>query len=214
MLARSAYGITPEIIPNGIPIRESISIKLQDPPVILFAGRFVPQKNLEVFLEVLDSLRYLPWKCIMLGDGPLREKIAAKIVETRFGERIQITGWVTPEEVSSFMDQSDILFMPSLIEGLPVVGVQALEAGLAIVASNVGGFVDLVEQNRNGSLHTPSDVTGMKEALTLLLTDKAALRAARISSREIVNKFDIKKTTSKYERLMVEVCQDKDQVIH
>ncbi len=67
--------------------------------------------------------------------------------------------------------------MPSLFEGLPVVGVQALEAGLAIVASNVGGFVDLVEQNRNGALHSPSDVTGMMGTLTLLLSNKAALLA-------------------------------------
>lgn len=208
-LANNAYATTPEIIPNGIPIREALSIKLQDPPVILFAGRFVPQKNLGVFLEVLESLRDLPWKCIMVGDGPLREKIDARIVETGLSERIKVTGWVTPEHVTKVMDESDILFMPSLFEGLPVVGVQALEAGLAIVASNVGGFVDLVEQNRNGALHSPSDVTGMMGTLTLLLSNEAALLDARIVSREIAKKFDIKKTTSKYESLMFEVCQDK-----
>lgn len=213
-LAKEAYAINAEVIPNGIQIRQSLSIKLQNPSVILFAGRFVLQKNLEVFLEVLESLRGLTWKCIMLGDGPLREKIAARIVEAGLAERIQITGWVTPAQVTTIMDQSDILFMPSLIEGLPVVGVQALEAGLAIVASNVGGFVDLVEQNRNGALHSPSDVTGMKRSLTILLSEKSALRAARIASREIVNNFDIKKTTSKYESLMFEVSQKNDQDIH
>ncbi len=204
-LANNAYKTTPEIIPNGIPIREALSIKLQNPPVILFAGRFVPQKNLGVFLEVLKSLHELPWKCVMLGDGPLRENFATRITKTGLSERINVTGWVTPEQVTKVMDESDILFMPSLFEGLPVVGVQALEAGLAIVASNVGGFVDLVEQNRNGALHSPSDVTGMRETLTLLLSNKKALLDARIVSREIANKFDIKKTTSKYENLMIEV---------
>ncbi len=104
-LANNAYATTPEIIPNGIPIREALSIKLQDPPVILFAGRFVPQKNLGVFLEVLESLRDLPWKCIMVGDGPLREKIDARIVETGLSERIKVTGWVTPEHVTKVMDR-------------------------------------------------------------------------------------------------------------
>jgi glycosyltransferase involved in cell wall biosynthesis len=208
-LAKSKYGITPQVIPNGIPVREPFSINLHDPPVILFAGRFVPQKNLGVFLEVLESIRDLPWKCVMLGDGPLREKIAAGIIDSGLDKRIHITGWVTPEEVTKVMEQSDILFMPSRIEGLPVVGVQALEAGMAIVASNVGGFVDLVEQNRNGALHSPTDVVEMIKTLIGLLSDKSALLSARVASREIVKQFDITKITSKYESLMIEVSQSK-----
>ena len=208
-LAKKQYGITPEVIPNGIPVRKSLPINLQDPPVILFAGRFVPQKNLDVFLDVLESIRALPWKCIMQGDGPLQERIAARIAETGLGHRIQLTGWVNPEQVIKVMDQSDILFMPSLSEGLPVVGVQALEAGLAIVASNIGGFTDLVEHDLNGALHSPTDAPGMKQSLTKLLSDKTALRAARNASMEKANDFDIKKITSKYEGLMTKVVQDK-----
>jgi glycosyltransferase involved in cell wall biosynthesis len=211
-LAKDQYGVTPEVIPNGIPVRKLLPINLQDPPVIFFAGRFVPQKNLGVFLDVLESIRDLHWKCIMLGDGPLRQKITARIAESGLDNRFHIAGWVTPEQVKNEMDQSDILFMPSLIEGLPVVGVQALEAGLAIVASSVGGFTDLVEQNRNGALHSPTDLAGMKQSLTKLLSDKSALLAARIASREIITKFDIRRITSKYESLMIEVIQGTHQI--
>jgi glycosyltransferase involved in cell wall biosynthesis len=144
----------------------------------------------------------------MLGDGPLQKEFTEKISNAGLDERIHLHGWVTPEQVIKIMDKSDILFMPSLSEGLPVVGVQALEAGLAIVASNVGGFVDLVDQGRNGTLHSPSDSAGMKQALTKLLSDKKALLSARLVSREIVEKFDIKPVTSKYENLMFEVLQD------
>ena len=58
-------------------------------------------------------------------------------------------GWVTPEQVVERLSHSDILFMPSLSEGLSIVGLQALSMGLAIVASRIGGFIDLVEHDVN-----------------------------------------------------------------
>jgi glycosyltransferase involved in cell wall biosynthesis len=77
-------------------------------------------------------LKDLPWQCVMLGDGPLMPDIRQAIAEHGLQERISLKGWVRPEEVLEWFDRSDILFMPSLSEGLPVVGVQALAKGLAI----------------------------------------------------------------------------------
>ena len=61
-------------------------------------------------------------------------------------------GWVTSEQVQTTMENSDILVIPSLSEGLPVVGMQALAAGLAILGSDVGGISDVVLPGQNGFL--------------------------------------------------------------
>ena len=83
------------------------------------------------------------------------------IAEYDLQSRFTLPGWVTPEEVLDWFSKSDILFMPSLSEGLPVVGVQALAKGLAFVVSDIGGFVDLVDDEENGYLIDGSNPVGM-----------------------------------------------------
>jgi glycosyltransferase involved in cell wall biosynthesis len=89
--------------------------------------------------------------------------------------------------------------MPSLSEGLPVVGLQALASGLAIVANNVGGLSDLVVQDQNGYLAEPGDRNALSGALRRYLSDRQALLKARKSSLERANRFDIKAIVDSYE---------------
>lgn len=204
-LAGEAYGITPIIIPNGIIVRESLTITPHTPPVILFAGRFVAQKNLDVFMDVLESIRNIPWKCVMLGNGALFEHITSRIKQAGLSDRFSLPGWVEPPQVIATMEKSDVLFMPSLTEGLPVVGVQALEAGLAIVASNVGGFIDLVKNEKNGILCSPVDKQTIVEGLRNLLSHQDKLMQARNYSHELAKNFSINKIVDKYESLFMEI---------
>jgi glycosyltransferase involved in cell wall biosynthesis len=95
--------------------------------------------------------------------------------------------------------------MPSLSEGLPVVGVQALAMGLAVVATRVGGFVDLVEPGRNGFLAEPGDGEALAAALRSLLSDPAALTQARRLSRDLARRFDIESVADGYEAIFREV---------
>ena len=207
-LVREKYGITPIVIPNGITVRESLPILRHNSPEILFAGRFVAQKNLDVFMDVLESIRDIPWKCVMLGDGPQYGHITSRIKQAGLSDRFSLPGWVEPAQVLSTMEQCDILFMPSLTEGLPVVGVQALEAGLAIIASNVGGFVDLVENDKNGILCFPMDRQTMVEGLRNLLSNQDKLMQARNYSRELAKNFSINEVVDKYESLLLEISSN------
>jgi L-malate glycosyltransferase len=201
-LAEKKYGKKPIVIPNGIKIEEGRKVELNDPPTILFAGRFAPQKNLDVLMDVLERIRELQWKCLMLGDGPLFEHIRTRVEQTGLQDRISMPGWVSVDEVNHWMEESDILFMPSLSEGLPLVGLQALQAGLAIVASNVGGFVDLVDRDRNGILLAPADTTGYEKVLRALLLDRDKLFQARCNSLEVVQKYSISHIVDSYEEVM------------
>ena len=180
-------------------------LQIHRPPVVVFAGRFMPQKNLIELVETLALVQDLPWKCIMLGDGPLLDDVKRTIATHNLNKRFSLPGWVTTQEVLVYFAQSDLLFMPSLSEGLPVVGLQALAMGLAIVASRAGGNVDLVEPGINGYLADPGDRKALSNALRSLLSDRKALQNARQASRALAHRFDIRAVVDEYETIFQEI---------
>lgn len=206
-LALKHYNAPIEVVPNGVDLAalSPSSLEPHDPPRIVFAGRFVEQKNPLQAPRVLAALKDLRWKCSMLGDGPLLEATRVEIARLGLTERFHLPGWIAPEEVLAEFQRSDILFMPSRSEGLPVVGVQALACGLALVVSRAGGFVDLAAHGENGFIHDSGDAEGFAASLRLLLADPSALRRARQNSLARAEAFDIRRVVETYENLLREI---------
>ena len=208
-LALKSYDVPIEVIQNGVDLEkiDPGKIEVGSPPRIVFAGRFAEQKNLFQLVKTLADIRDLPWVCTLIGDGPLFEAIKQEIEQNNLQDRISLTGWIAPENVIEYYKNCDILFMPSLSEGLPVVGVQAMAMGLALVFSRVGGCIDLVEEEKNGYLVDPTHPSGYAEALRELLTDPERLLHYRLASRQLANKFSLEQTVKKYERLLEKVIR-------
>jgi glycosyltransferase involved in cell wall biosynthesis len=206
-LALAHYPVDIQVIPNGVDLHSLNPgiIQVNPTPRIIFAGRFVPQKNPLQIVRSLAELRDLPWECVMLGDGPLKPEVETEIVHQGLQERFILPGWVTPEEVLTWFRKSDILFTPSLYEGLPVVGVQALALGLALVVSQVGGWTDQVEQGENGYMISLAEQSSFSTALRNLLSDQAKLHRFRSASRRIAKKFDLQTVVDSYEKLYNQV---------
>jgi len=200
--------VSMDVIPNGINFEalDPGEITVNTPPRLIFAGRFMAQKNPINLIRILSALKNLPWECTLIGDGPLKQDIVDEIDLHDLSDRITLTGWVTPAEVLERFKNSDILFMPSLSEGLPVVGVQALTMGLALVMSRVGGCVDLVKHETNGYLIDREDNTGFENAVRSLLQDPELLLAFRRASRQHVRQFDINTIADSYERIFERVA--------
>ena len=176
-LAQKQYPFPMVVIPNGVDIHslDPGRIQVKHPPQIVFAGRLVPQKNPLLLVHTLGEIKDLDWTCVIVGDGALKPQVEQEIARLGLEDRVQLPGWLTPTEVIEWFRESDILFMPSLSEGLPVVGVQALALGLAILASNTGGFADLVENGKNGFVFNPSDRQNFALALREMLSDPEKL---------------------------------------
>jgi glycosyltransferase involved in cell wall biosynthesis len=199
-LALKHYPVDIKVIPNGVDLNvlNPGTIEVNKPPQITFAGRFVSQKNPEQLVCILAQLRDLDWKCKMLGDGPLWGKVKQEIAKLDLQDRFTLTGWVTPDNVTDSFRDCDILFMPSSAEGLPIVGVQALAMGLAIVGSRVGGFIDIVEQGKNGYLFSPDDLEAMQKVLRQLINSPEMLLAFRKQSRKFAGRFGITRVIEEY----------------
>ena len=203
-LAVASYPVAVSVIPNGVDTAalDPGLIKVNKPVHLVFAGRFVPQKNVIKLIETLALIKDLPWTCELLGDGPLRPQVESAIAVAGLSDRITLPGWVTPEEVVQAFRRSDILFMPSLSEGLPVVGVQALSLGLALVVSQIGGWRDLIVAGENGMMLPHDDASGFAEVLRGYISHPETLHSARQASRRHAANFDLNAIVTAYEEIL------------
>jgi len=206
-LAQKHYQVPIEVIHNGVDIRKFKPENniVHDPLKIIFAGRFVPQKNPILVIQILAELTEYSWELIMLGDGPLYKETTGEINKYGLEDRIKTPGWVKPEEVKKEFQNSDILFLPSKSEGLPVVGVQALASGLAFLVSDIGGFGDIVEQEKNG-FRIPLEESDYKDLfinrLSEMICNREKLLFFKENSIKMAEKFDIKEITKKYDLIL------------
>jgi len=203
-LALKHYPVKITIIPNGEDLTRlrPRELKVNLPVRVVFAGRFMPQKNPVQVVRILEELSDLDWRCAMLGAGPLLKEVRREIDKAGLEDRFDLPGWVGPEEVLDWFSRSDILLMPSLSEGLPVVAVQGLAKGLAMVVSNVGGFADVVENGRNGFLIETMDTKGFAQSLRALISDPYLLMQFRQAGLAKAAGFDIRRVADQYESIL------------
>jgi glycosyltransferase involved in cell wall biosynthesis len=209
-LALEHYQVPIDVVHNGVDLSlyPQQDIKVHSPPRIAFAGRFVPQKNPLTLIRVLGSIKHLDWELKMMGDGELFTAVQREVHQLELEDRISLTGWVSPETVREIFMESDILFMPSLSEGLPVVGVQALACGLAFVVSDIGGFADIVDSGKNGysvEVDSQEQISIYSDVLTELLTNHQMLANYKQYSADKSKSFDLGQITRSYSDLFLEI---------
>jgi glycosyltransferase involved in cell wall biosynthesis len=146
---------------------------------------------------------------VMLGDGILMADIQRAIERLKLKDRIHLPGWVSEEDVLAWLVKSDILFMPSLAEGLPITGLQGLAMGLAMVLSRVGGCVNLVKPGQNGFLVDPGDLKGYADALRQILTQPDLLKKFRQASLVHSRQFQMKAVVDSYDKMYKSIFQQK-----
>lgn len=208
-MALKSYDVPIDVIPNGIDYEKirNDRIERHSVPEIVFAGRFVPQKNLTQIVKTLAELKDLSWHATLIGDGQDMESLKQSVKEESLEERIIFPGWKTPEEVIEIFHRSDILFMPSLTEGLPVTGIQGMASGLVLLLSNAGGNPEIISEGQNGFIHEPNDTAGYAADLRALLTDPDLLTAMRECSLRQAAAFDIRKTAGDYLKVFEETLR-------
>jgi len=204
-LARRAYGLAVHVIPNGVELDalEPLQPTGHTPVRMVFVGRFSLQKNLVFLLEALTRLRDLDWRLDLVGDGPLRGELEALARRGDLTARVHFHGWVAPEAATAIMRHSDILVLPSLSEGLPLVGLQALGLGLALATSDHGSMRDLVQDGVNGFTCPVTDVEVFARRLRSLLTDPQLLLAMKGASLEAAPRFEAGRVARQMEELLV-----------
>ena len=167
--ARRLGGRDVRVIPSGVDVPAHVEPE-DEPPHVLFAGRLSPEKGV---LDLLAAANGLP--LVIVGDGPLRPQVP------------QALGFLSHEELGRRYGRAAVVACPSRREGFGVVAAEAMAHGRPVVASAVGGLLDLVSHEETGLLVPPGDADALRAALDRLLGDPALRRrlgdAARARAR-------------------------------
>jgi phosphatidylinositol alpha 1,6-mannosyltransferase len=145
-----------------------------DVPVVGFVGRLVMEKGLDVFSETIDCLdkRQVRHKVLVVGEGPAREWFASRLPDAVF------TGFLKGGELGRAVASMDMLFNPSVTETFGNVTLEALAAGIPVVAARATGSESLVTDGVTGRLVRPGAIDAFTEALRHYCEDDAARAAA------------------------------------
>ena len=147
---------------------------------VLMVARFVPQKNQALLLRAAASLPETElW---LIGDGPGLPEARALATELGMQERVWFAG--SRSDVNDLLSSGDIFCLCSHYEGLPISILEAMRAGLPVVASDVGGVAEAVLHERTGLVVPHDDVAHWRLALTRLLDDPALRRQYGEAGRE------------------------------
>jgi rhamnosyl/mannosyltransferase len=137
------------VVPNGVgdeyflPVREAAPARQDAPLRLLFVGRLSPQKNVARLLDAL-SLVHAPVRLRVVGDGELRAELAARADRLGLRERVEFSGGLHGADLVRAYAEADAFVLPSDKEGMPLVALEAMAAGLPVLATRVPGNSELL----------------------------------------------------------------------
>jgi glycosyltransferase involved in cell wall biosynthesis len=166
--------------------------------LVLYSGRFSEEKGVLRFVEIVRRMRKVPnVRFAMTGDGPLRPQVEEFILRHGLGDRVELLGIV--DDAKPYLRRADVVVIPSDVEGLPLVCLEALALGTPVVASKVGALGEVIQSGRTGFVVPPTDVEGFVRAIQgSLRLDSKRTRLARTCRESVEEHFSIESARQKY----------------
>ena len=204
------YGLRaePELVYNPVDVaRFNVPKEIHRGINIVTVGRLSKQKNQRLLIEAVSKVAEVHRDVALniLGDGPLRDDLEAYIKENSLEDIVHIMGNVS--NVEDYLAEADIFALSSAYEGLPLVILEAMAAGLPIVSTDVGGIRDIVTDN--GILIESGNKDMLVEALMKIIDDETLrIKMGEISRRDVV-RFDSHVIANQYIELYYKYNEGK-----
>lgn len=174
------------------------------PAKIICVGRLSPEKGHFGLLDALAEITSTraEFELIIVGDGPMAPDIKLRASELGLLERIRFAGALSEAETLAEISKADVLVLPSLMEGLPVVLIEAMAMHRPVLASRVAGIPELIDDSGSGFLFTPSDWGDLARKLGALLASRAQWQCMGDAGRlRVENEFRIELSAARMARL-------------
>ncbi len=178
--------------------------------IIAAAGRLSPEKGPDQFLAAAGLLIEQDTDAgfILFGDGPLRPTLERQIAERGLSGAFVLAGFRA--DVQRFLPCADLAVLSSWTEGLPVIVLEALAAGVPVVATAVGGTPEVVADGVNGYLVPPGDPTALAQRIRDALHDEARRRGMGERGRQLIREqFTFAAQAQAYEQLFAKLVKGK-----
>lgn len=203
LLSRVHAGLADKIkvVHHGLDLSQwNVSRRLVAPPLILSVGRLVPKKGFDVLLRACRLLADagVSFRCEIIGEGPLRALLSSQVSELALEEHVTLRGAASQDEVRDALSRATVFALASRVttegdrDGLPNVLLEAMAARVPVVATEVGGIPEGIDNNRTGLLVPPDDPEALYASLRELLSkDELRERLADSGRRRVAEEFDI-----------------------
>jgi len=164
-----------------------------DKKIISFVGRLSPQKGVFYLIRAWSKaiITYPEVALLVIGDGPLMKSLKDQARALNLLDKIEFLG--KKENISEYLQASDIFVLPSLAEGMANTLLEAMVCGLPCIATRIGGSVDLIDDGKDGILVEPASSEELASAILRLLKDKESSKnignqaRKKISERYSIN---------------------------
>lgn len=208
--ASNLHGVTAPmtVIPIGIKLpsvakttRTSLGLP-EKAAVAVSIGRLVPRKN---YAKLLAFWQHIPAAhLVIIGDGPLRSELEQIIQQLELAKRVHLVGYVDENRKQQFLRSADVYISAAEHEGFGIVFLEAMAAGLPIVATNNGGHNDFLQHNRNAKLVSLGDDQAFIGAVTEIFQHSDVRESMKKHNLEDVQAYSLPKTSAQFEAVLIQ----------
>ncbi len=187
------HGIDRTVMPEPPPTAADAT------PVILSAGRLVEKKGFEDLLVAcsLLKLRRVRFRCVIVGEGRLRDQIASAVTDLGLADDVMLTGARRQDQLLKEFGRATVFALTPIVtddgdrDGIPNVILESLACGVPVVSTAAGGITEVLIHERTGLLAQPGDIVAIAAQLERLLGDPALRRKlATAGQRVVAEQFD------------------------
>jgi glycosyltransferase involved in cell wall biosynthesis len=179
-----------------------------DPPVILFVGRLVPDKGI---FDLLDALRLVARdrRCTLriVGGGSHQQELRQRVDELELEDVVSLMGYVEGDPLAESYASSDVFVLPSYREGFPTVITEAMSYGLPVVTTSIRGAMDQLVEGENALFVPPRHPAALADALGRLLDDPVLRARMGEQNRKKVTEYAPELVVPRYVDIMTSVVQ-------
>jgi glycosyltransferase involved in cell wall biosynthesis len=183
-------------VPNGVPVPAAVAQPSGGTPHVVFLGAIVDAKGafilIDAWAQLVAAETIVPGaRMTLAGNGEL-DRARRLVEELGIDGSVQVPGWLDPGQVGELLADADVFVLPSRNEGQPMALLEAMAHGLCVVATDVGGIPELVEDGRSGFLVPRDEVQALVAVLRKVLTApdlRADLGAA--ARQRVLAEFDV-----------------------
>lgn len=202
MVARGCSAEAVEVVPNGTPLGpDDIARGAEDEDLVIAVGRLVPVKAVDrlvaaapLILEAVPTARFL-----VVGDGPERPRLESVAAALGLGSAVSFTGAVS--DAAELIGRSAVLVLTSTSEGLPLVVLEAMAAGVPVVAPVLGGTAEALAGGGGVLVADVEPATVAAAVMDLLSSPERRREMGRAGRRTVAESYDLALMLDRYDRL-------------
>lgn len=197
-----------KIIPNGLNIENYSKKKKKN--FILYSGRLVPHKRLEDLIKAFNLIRdEIKENLIIIGNGPEKDKLTSLVNKLKLEDRIFFKKFLEKEKYYKHLSEAKLFVFPSVEEAFGVVVIEAMASYTPVIACDIIGPKDIIENYKNGILYKPKNHNELSEKIKSLLQNDSIRNSMALTARKKVEmKYSFNRISEKYYNLFTSILYD------